>query len=44
MRRREVSSRGTTRDLTAMGAVIRQHTTDSTALDLAHRIHTGTAA
>ncbi|MGH3943419.1 MAG: helix-turn-helix domain-containing protein [Pseudonocardiaceae bacterium] len=36
----QISSRRTTRDLTALGAVIRQYTTDSTAHDLAHRIHT----
>ncbi|MGH3913757.1 MAG: hypothetical protein ACRDTC_10160 [Pseudonocardiaceae bacterium] len=40
----QISSRRTARDLTAMGAVIRRHTTDSTALNLAHRIHTGTVA
>ncbi|MGH3937650.1 MAG: helix-turn-helix domain-containing protein [Pseudonocardiaceae bacterium] len=40
----QISSRRTIRDLTDMGAAIRRHTTDSTALDLAHRIHTDTAA
>ncbi|MDQ3155090.1 MAG: hypothetical protein M3R63_26265, partial [Actinomycetota bacterium] len=40
----QVSSRRTTRDLSALGSQIRRHTTDSTALDLAHRIHTEVAA
>ncbi|MDQ3763738.1 MAG: helix-turn-helix domain-containing protein [Actinomycetota bacterium] len=40
----QVSSRRTTRDLITLGAEIRQHTTDSTALDLAHRITTEIAA
>jgi len=40
----QVSSRRTTRDLAALGSQIRRRTTDSTALDLAHRIHTEVAA
>ncbi|MGH3979046.1 MAG: hypothetical protein ACRDRZ_08615 [Pseudonocardiaceae bacterium] len=40
----QVSSRRTTRDLAVLGDQIRRHTTDSTALDLAHRISTQAAA
>ncbi len=40
----QVSSRRTARDLAALGSQIRRDTTDSTALDLAHRIHTEVAA
>jgi transcriptional regulator with XRE-family HTH domain len=40
----QVSSRHTARDLITLGTEIRQHTTDSTALDLAHRISTDIAA
>ncbi|MGH4001135.1 MAG: hypothetical protein ACRDTJ_27165 [Pseudonocardiaceae bacterium] len=40
----QVSSRRTTRDLITLGTEIRQHTTDSTALDLAHRINAEVAA
>lgn len=40
----QVSSRRTARDLTTLGTEIRQHTTDFTALDLAHRINTEIAA
>ncbi|MGH3770437.1 MAG: helix-turn-helix domain-containing protein [Pseudonocardiaceae bacterium] len=40
----QVSSRLTARELTALGTEIRRHTTDSTALDLAHRISTDIAA
>jgi DNA-binding XRE family transcriptional regulator len=40
----QVSSRRTARDLITLGTEIRQHTTDSTALDLAHRISTDIAA
>lgn len=40
----QVSSRRTTRDLITLGTEIRQYTTNSTALDLAHRISTDIAA
>ena len=40
----QVSSRRTARDLITLGAEIRQHTTDSTALDVARRINTEIAA
>ncbi|MGH3720091.1 MAG: hypothetical protein ACRDRI_14865, partial [Pseudonocardiaceae bacterium] len=40
----QVSSLLTARKLTALGTEIRRHTTDSTALDLAHRISTDIAA
>ncbi|MGH3823682.1 MAG: helix-turn-helix domain-containing protein [Pseudonocardiaceae bacterium] len=39
-----LSSRLTARDLITLGTEIRQHTTDSTAADLAHRITTEVAA
>jgi hypothetical protein len=40
----QVNSRRTTRDLITFGTEICQYTTDSTALDLAHRISTDIAA
>jgi hypothetical protein len=40
----QVNSRQTARRLITLGAEIRQRTTDSTALDLAHRISTDIAA
>ncbi len=40
----QVSSRRAARDLAALGVQIRRHATDSTALDLAHRITTEVAA
>ena len=40
----QVNSRRTVHELITLGTEIRQHTTDSTALDLAHRISTGIAA
>jgi hypothetical protein len=39
----QVSSRRTTRDLATLSDLIRRHTTDSTALDLAHQINIHTA-
>lgn len=40
----QVNSPRTTRDMVALGTEIRRHTTDSTALNLAHRINTEIAA